>query len=138
MPLSKNQKRISSLLRKKKKKKSNEENKTERQNTMLVCPTTKYSRNIKQLISNCLFCVFLFIIISVLILKSFPRRCLLNHSFGRLFSPKPLKEVEWRWQKPNDDFKMTDNIIPYYYCLVDCQRTNVLQTSNVINSEPQI
>lgn len=68
---------------------------------------------------------------------SFPRRYLLKQSFGRLFSHKPLEKVEWRWQEPNDDFKMTD-IIPYYYCLVDCQRTNVLQTSNVINSEPQI
>lgn len=85
----------------------------------------------------CLVFCFCFSI-SVLILKCFPRRCLLKQSFGRLFSPKPLEEIEWRWQKPNDDFKMTDNIIPYYYCLVDCQRTNVLQTSNVINSEPQI
>lgn len=84
------------------------------------------------------FLLFACFPISVLILKYFPRRCLLEESCGRLFSPKTLKEVEWRWQKPTDDFKMTDNIIPYYYCLVDCQRTNVLQTSNVINSEPQI
>lgn len=84
------------------------------------------------------FFSFFFFSISVPILYSFPRRCLLKQSFGRLFSPKPLEVVEWRWQKLNDDFKMTDNIIPYYYCLVDCQRTNVLQTSNVINSEPQI
>lgn len=47
-------------------------------------------------------------------------------------------EIKWRWQKPNDAFKLTDNIIPYYYYLVDCQKTNVLQTSNVINSGPQI
>lgn len=137
MPVQKSKKDFMPI---KKKEIRNEGNKTERQNSMLLCPTTKRFRNIKQLIPVCLFCcgLFFFFSLSVHILKSFPRRCLLKQSFGRLFSPKPLEEVEWRWQKPNDDFKMTDNIIPYYYCLVDCQRTNVLQTSNVINSEPQI
>lgn len=47
-------------------------------------------------------------------------------------------EIKWRRQKLNDAFKLTDNIIPYYYYLVDCRKTNVLQTSNVINSGPQI
>lgn len=112
--------------------------KWERQYTMLTWWTAKYSRNIKLLILFVWFFLLFFFSISVPILYSFPRRCLLKQSFGRLFSPKPLEVVEWRWQKLNDDFKMTDNIIPYYYCLVDCQRTNVLQTSNVINSEPQI
>lgn len=128
--LFKNSKWISCLLKKK--------IKWERRYTMLTWWTAKYSRNIKLLILFVWFFLLFFFSISVPILYSFPRRCLLKQSFGRLFSPKPLEVVEWRWQKLNDDFKMTDNIIPYYYCLVDCQRTNVLQTSNVINSEPQI
>lgn len=137
MSLSKNQKEFHAYL-KKKNKWGKQNKKTEHRagvSNNYICKN--YARNIEQLISICLGLGFFFSI-SVLILKSFPRRCLLKHSFVGLFSPRPLEEVEWRWQKPNDDFKMTDNIIPYYYCLVDCQRTNVLQTSNVINSERQI
>lgn len=87
--------------------------------------------------SICLVCFFFN---SLFVLKSFTRRFLLKESFGRLFlkTREGKWEVKWRCQKLNDAFKLTDNIISYYCYLVDCQRTSILQTSNVINSESQI
>lgn len=93
-----------------------------------------------QFISINLPCSLFFKFLSIFCFKELFEEVLVKGVFWQAVPPNYGKkwEVKWRWQKLNDAFKLTDNIIPYYYYLVDCHRTNVLQISNVINSGPQV